>query len=155
MGMGEPLANYKNVMEAVRRINTELGIGARHITLSTSGMHLSTFTLAIPPVSSKHTVFLLHILYIIHPSFLSSLLSHLTPIPNTGIAPRIRTLADEDIQVGLAISLHQTSDAKRSPLMPINDKYPIQELLDACRYYIKQTGRRVTFEWALIRNQTE
>ena len=76
-------------------------------------------------------------------------------MPHPGIAPRIRTLADEDIQVGLAISLHQTSDAKRSPLMPINDKYPIQELLDACRYYIKQTGRRVTFEWALIRNQTE
>lgn len=106
--MGEPLANYKNVMEAIRRMNTELGIGARHITISTSG-----------------------------------------------IAPRIRALADEEMQIGLAISLHQTTNDKRSALMPINKKYPLEELLDACLYYTKTTKRRITFEWALIRNQTD
>lgn len=108
MGMGEPLANYDNVMEAVRRMNTELGIGARHITIST-----------------------------------------------VGLAPRIRKLADEDMQVGLAVSLHQADSAKRSALMPVNKRYPIPELLDACRYYVQKTNRRISFEWALIRNETD
>lgn len=61
MGMGEPLANYKNVMEAVRRINTELGIGARHITLSTSGMHYITTLLSlIYTVYSTLTTYTIH-----------------------------------------------------------------------------------------------
>lgn len=108
MGMGEPLANYKNVLEAVRRINKELGIGARHITIST-----------------------------------------------VGLSPRIRKLADENLQVGLAVSLHQTDDATRSALMPVNERYPISELLDACHYYQMKTKRRITFEWALIRGETD
>ena len=108
MGMGEPFANYRNVMEAVRRINTELGIGARHITIST-----------------------------------------------VGLTPRIRKLADEDIQVGLAISLHQTQDSARSALMPVNERYPLAELLEACHYYVDKTGRRITFELALISDQTD
>ena len=108
MGMGEPLANYDNVLEAIRRMNTELGIGARHITIST-----------------------------------------------VGLTPRIRKLADEGLQVGLAVSLHQTNDVARSALMPVNERYPIAELLDACRYYVSKTNRRITFEWALIRDQTD
>ena len=108
MGMGEPLANYDNVLAAVRRMNSELGIGARHITIST-----------------------------------------------VGLAPRIRKLADEDIQVGLAVSLHQTTDEKRNKLMPVNLRYPIAELMDACRYYVSKTHRRITFEWALIRGETD
>ena len=108
MGMGEPMANYKNVMAAIRRINNELGIGARHITIST-----------------------------------------------VGLAPRIRKLAEEDLQVGLAVSLHQSDDTARSALMPVNSRYPINELLDACRYYISKTNRRITFEWALIRGETD
>lgn len=108
MGMGEPLANYDNVLAAIRRMNSELGIGARHITIST-----------------------------------------------VGLAPRIRKLADEDIQVGLAVSLHQANDESRGRLMPVNNRYPIPELLDSIRYYIKKTNRRVTFEWALIRNETD
>jgi 23S rRNA (adenine2503-C2)-methyltransferase len=108
MGMGEPLANYDNVMTAVRRLNDELGIGARHITIST-----------------------------------------------VGLVPRIRRLADEDIQVGLAISLHQTDEKKRSELMPVNNRYPVADLLDACRYYIQKTNRRISFEWALIRDDTD
>lgn len=108
MGMGEPMANYDNVMTAVRRLNTDLNIGARHITIST-----------------------------------------------VGLAPRIRKLAEENIQVGLAVSLHQANDTKRSALMPVNKRYPIPELLDACRYYIEKTNRRISFEWALIKDDTD
>lgn len=108
MGMGEPLANYDNVMAAVKRLNTELGIGSRHITIST-----------------------------------------------VGLVPRIRKLAEEDGQLGLAISLHQTNEAKRSALMPVNNRYPVADLLDACRYYISKTNRRISFEWALIAGDTD
>lgn len=108
MGMGEPLNNYKNVIDAVSRINKELGIGSRHITLST-----------------------------------------------VGIVPRIKRLADEAMQIGLAVSLHHSNNAHRSRLMPVNDKYPIEELLEACRYYVYKTGRRISFEWTLIENVTD
>ena len=53
------------------------------------------------------------------------------------------------------MSLHQTNDAQRDALMPVNKRYPIQELLDACRYYVARTNRRITFEWALIRGETD
>jgi 23S rRNA (adenine2503-C2)-methyltransferase len=103
MGMGEPFHNYDNVMAAIRRISGDLGIGARHITVST-----------------------------------------------VGLVPQIRAFADEGFQVTLAVSLHSTSDAIRGAMMPINRRYPLSELLDACRYYVEKTHRRVTFEWALI-----
>jgi 23S rRNA (adenine2503-C2)-methyltransferase len=108
MGMGEPLANYENVMEAVSRINTELAIGARHITISTAG-----------------------------------------------VVPRIRKLAEGGIQVGLAVSLHAANDIERSALMPINVRYPLAELMDACNQYTRATNRRITFEWALIEGQND
>lgn len=110
MGMGEPFHNYKNVVPAIRRIMTDLGIGARHITVST-----------------------------------------------VGLAPQIRQFADEGLQVTLAISLHNTDDEERGKLMPVNKRFNIAELLDACHYYVEKTGRRVTFEWALIAgvNDTE
>lgn len=108
MGMGEPLANFRNVRTAVKRINKELGIGARHITVST-----------------------------------------------VGIAPRIRTLADEVVAgefppVTLAVSLHASSDAARTAMMPINERYDIAELLGACKAYADATSRRISFEYALI-----
>lgn len=71
-------------------------------------------------------------------------------VSTSGLAPRIRQLADEKRQVNLAISLHQTRDDARSEIMPVNKKYPIKELIDACRYYLDKTHRRITFEWALI-----
>jgi 23S rRNA (adenine2503-C2)-methyltransferase len=110
MGMGEPLANYKNVIAAINRIREELGIGARHITIST-----------------------------------------------VGIVPRIYQLADNEshLQVNLAVSLHQAEHSKRSALMPVNEKYPLADLIEACHYYVKKTHRRVSFEWALIANQTD
>lgn len=108
MGMGEPLANYDNVLQAVERIHTQLGIGMRHITIST-----------------------------------------------VGIAPRIRKLARDNPHVGLAISLHQATNSKRDELMPVNKRFPIEELLDACREYISVTRRRISFEWALIANETD
>ncbi len=108
MGMGEPFHNYDATLEAVRQIMNRLGIGARHITVSTVGM-----------------------------------------------APQIRRFADEGLQVKLAVSLHKTDDAERSALMPVNRRWPIQELLQACHYYVEQTNRRVTFEWAAIAGEND
>jgi len=108
MGMGEPLGNYNNVLEAVRRINTEIGIGARHITIST-----------------------------------------------VGLVPRILRLAKEGLQVKLAVSLHAATDAERSAIMPVNQRWPLAELMAACDEYVAQTGRRISFEWALIAGQND
>jgi 23S rRNA (adenine2503-C2)-methyltransferase len=105
MGMGEPLANFENVMRAIRIVNAPwgLGIGARHITLSTSGL-----------------------------------------------APQIKKLADEPLQVRLAVSLHGATDAVRNQIMPINRKYNIETLLSACDYYTAHRSQRLTFEYILI-----
>ncbi|MCX8025599.1 MAG: 23S rRNA (adenine(2503)-C(2))-methyltransferase RlmN, partial [Thermanaerothrix sp.] len=73
-------------------------------------------------------------------------------ISTVGLVPAIRRFADEKRQVNLAISLHATRDDLRSSLLPINRKYSIQEVLSACRDYVAQTGRRITFEWALIQD---
>jgi 23S rRNA (adenine2503-C2)-methyltransferase len=71
-------------------------------------------------------------------------------ISTVGLVPMIRRFADEKRQVNLAVSLHTVDDALRLSMMPVNRKYRVDELLDACRYYVAQTGRRITFEWALI-----
>ncbi|MGB7873781.1 MAG: 23S rRNA (adenine(2503)-C(2))-methyltransferase RlmN [Anaerolineales bacterium] len=78
-------------------------------------------------------------------------------ISTVGLVPKIRRFADEKRQVNLAISLHAADDDERSAIMPVNKKYSISKLLEACRYYVEQTSRRVTFEWALISgvNDTE
>ena len=105
MGMGEPLANLDNLMRAIRIINAPwgLGVGARHITLSTSGL-----------------------------------------------APQIKKLADEPLQIRLAISLHGASDDVRNQIMPINRRYNIEMLLSACDYYVSRKKQRLTFEYILI-----
>ena len=105
MGMGEPLANLENVLRAIRIINAEwgLGIGARHITISTSGL-----------------------------------------------APQIRKLAEEPLQIRLAISLHGATDEVRNRIMPINRRYNIETLLSACDYYNAHKKQRLTFEYILI-----
>ncbi len=72
-----------------------------------------------------------------------------------GLVPAIRHYADEQRQTPLAISLHAATDAERNKLIPINKKWPLAELMDACRYYIAQTGRRLTFEWALIQGEND
>lgn len=110
MGMGEPFHNYDAVLAAIRRCMADLGIGARHITVST-----------------------------------------------VGLVPQIRKFAEEGLQVTLAISLHAATDEERGKMLPVNRRWPVQELIDACRYYVEKTGRRVTFEWALIagKNDTE
>ncbi len=107
MGMGEPLANFDNVMRAVRIINAPwgLGIGARHMTVSTSGL-----------------------------------------------APQIRRLAEEPLQIRLAVSLHGASDEVRGRIMPINRRYNIDTLLSACDYYASHKKQHLTFEYILIKN---
>jgi len=110
MGMGEPLANYENVISSVRLINDYYGIniGQRHITISTAG-----------------------------------------------IPDRIRELANEGLQTTLAVSLHAADDATRSRLMPINRRYNLQDVLEAVDYYTEKTGRRVTFEYILIKGEND
>lgn len=109
MGMGEPLANYKRVVAAVRRITAPapdgLGISQRNVVVST-----------------------------------------------VGLAPAIRKLADEGLSVTLAVSLHTPDDELRDTLVPVNNRWPVAEVLDAARYYADTTGRRVSVEYALIRD---
>ena len=105
MGMGEPLANLVNVVEAIRILHDPRGLnlGARRITVSTSGL-----------------------------------------------VPQIRELSAVGLQLGLAVSLHATTDALRDQLVPVNKRWPIAELLDAAREYGHSVGRRVTLEYTLI-----
>lgn len=74
---------------------------------------------------------------------------HLT-VSTIGIVPGIRRLAERPLPVNLAVSLHAANDDKRSTLIPVNNRYPIDTLLDACRDYLAVKGRRISFEWALI-----
>ena len=110
MGIGEPLDNYENVINAIRILNNPKGlnIGARHISVSTSGL-----------------------------------------------VPMIYKLAQENIQCTLSISLHATTDEQRSAMMPINKRYNIEELLKACKEYIKVTNRRISFEYALAKENND
>ena len=71
-------------------------------------------------------------------------------VSTCGIVPKIRQLAEEKFQMTLALSLHATTQEKRKQLMPIANKYDLKEVLDACRYYYEQTGRRITFEYSLV-----
>ena len=71
-------------------------------------------------------------------------------VSTCGLVPRMRELADNKLQITLALSLHATTDEKRRKLMPIANKYSIAELMEACAYYFEKTGRRITFEYALV-----
>lgn len=79
---------------------------------------------------------------------------HIT-VSTVGLVPAIRRFADEQLQVGLAISLHAATDDKRSSLMPVNKRWALADLMDVVRYYVAQSGRRVTFEWALIAGEND
>ncbi len=110
MGIGEPLDNYDNVINAIHIINHPKGlnIGARHISISTSG-----------------------------------------------IVPKIYQLAEEELQCTLSISLHATTNEQRSKMMPVNNAYPLEELMRACRDYIQKTNKRISFEYALAKDNNE
>jgi 23S rRNA (adenine2503-C2)-methyltransferase len=73
-------------------------------------------------------------------------------LSTVGLVPGIERFSRENLQIGLAVSLHAASDELRDTLVPINQQYPLGRLLDACHYYVTQTGRRISFEWALIRD---
>ncbi len=103
MGMGEPLLNYENTLLAIDLIIHEIGIGARHITLST-----------------------------------------------VGYIPGIRRLAQENLQITLAISLHAASDEVRNYLIPNMRKYAVKDIVAAAADYQKKSGRKITFEYCLI-----
>ena len=73
-------------------------------------------------------------------------------VSTCGIVPRMRQLAEEGLQITLALSLHATTDEKRKKLMPVANSYTLAELMDTCRYYFEKTGRRLTFEYSLVRD---
>ncbi len=110
MGIGEPMDNYDNVLNAIGILNNPkgIGIGARHISISTSG-----------------------------------------------IVPRIYDLADKNIQCTLSISLHSANNITRSSMMPVNNAYNIEELIKACKYYIEKTNKRISFEYALAKDNND
>lgn len=76
-------------------------------------------------------------------------------ISTCGIVPKIYEIADKDMQSTLSISLHSWEDKKRSDLMPINNRYDIDELMKACRYYIEKTNKRISFEYALAKEKND
>ena len=76
-------------------------------------------------------------------------------VSTVGLVPAIRRYADEQRQTPLAVSLHAATDAERDRLIPVNRKWPLADLMAACRYYVERTGRRLTFEWALIEGQND
>lgn len=86
---------------------------------------------------------------ITHPAGLNIGWRHIS-LSTCGIVPGIKELADMETQINLCISLHASDDETRNNIMPVNRKYPISELMDAARYYINKTKRRITFEYALI-----
>ena len=110
MGIGEPLDNFDNVMNAIAILNNPKGlnIGARHISISTSGL-----------------------------------------------VPKIYELADRKMQCTLSISLHSSNNKTRSSMMPVNDAYPIEDLMKACKYYIEKTNKRISFEYALAKGNND
>ncbi|GAA2952413.1 23S rRNA (adenine(2503)-C(2))-methyltransferase RlmN [Microbacterium schleiferi] len=111
MGMGEPLANYARVMQAVRVMTDKkhgMGMSARGITVST-----------------------------------------------VGLVPAITKLAAEDIPVTFALSLHAPDDELRDELIPVNSRWKVDEALDAARGYFERTGRRVSIEYALIKDMND
>ncbi|MBQ4466523.1 MAG: 23S rRNA (adenine(2503)-C(2))-methyltransferase RlmN [Oscillospiraceae bacterium] len=81
-------------------------------------------------------------------------LRHVT-VSTCGIVPRIRELADRKTGLTLAVSLHNPTDAGRSKVMPVNRRYPLSELMEACRYYFEKTGRRVTYEYAVMEGEND
>ncbi len=103
MGQGEPLLNYDEVLTAINLIKGSVGIGSRHITLSTSG-----------------------------------------------IIPGIKKLADEKLQITLAVSLHAPDQKTREFLVPVSKKYNLNELMESLHYYYRKTKRRITFEYVML-----
>jgi 23S rRNA (adenine2503-C2)-methyltransferase len=73
-------------------------------------------------------------------------------ISTVGLVPMIKRFTQENRQVNLAVSLHAADDETRSSMLPVNRRYPLQDLLEACEAYVRHTRRRITFEWALIEN---
>lgn len=84
-----------------------------------------------------------------HPEGINISMRHIT-LSTCGLVPEIRKLADLELQITLAVSLHAPNDEIRKKIMPVARRYSIEELLDACRYYIEKTNKRITFEYALI-----
>lgn len=86
-----------------------------------------------------------------HPEGLNISQRHIS-VSTCGLVDKIRQLADEKLQITLSVSLHAPDNETRNRLMPVNQRWPIEELIDACRYYIQKTGRRISFEYTLVKD---
>ena len=89
-----------------------------------------------------------------HPDGLNIGYRHIS-LSTCGLVDKIRELAEENLPITLSISIHAPNNAIRDELMPINQRYPIEQLLDACRFYCDKTGRRITFEYSMIRGKND
>lgn len=89
-----------------------------------------------------------------HPDTLNIGHRHIS-LSSCGLADKIKRLADENLQITLSISLHASDDETRSSIMPVNDKWNIEKLMEACRYYFAKTGRRISFEYTLISGKND
>ena len=105
-----------------------------------------------PLANFEHVMTFLELLS--HPKGRNMSLRHVT-ISTCGIVPKIRELADRKTGLTLAVSLHHAEDTGRSRIMPINRKYSLSELMEACAYYFSMTGRRVTFEYAVMEGEND
>ena len=76
-------------------------------------------------------------------------------ISTSGLVPKIYELADRQLQSTLSISLHSSNNKTRSEMMPVNNTYPIEELIKACKYYIEKTNKRISFEYALAKDNND
>ena len=76
-------------------------------------------------------------------------------VSSCGLVPQIKKLADEELSITFALSLHSPTDEDRRKLLPIANKYSIAELMEVCRYYFEKTGRRVTFEYSLVKDEND
>jgi 23S rRNA (adenine2503-C2)-methyltransferase len=121
---------------------------ARH--LQADGEHLTNVVLmGMGEPLANYEASLEAIRRFIHPDGFSLGQRHIT-LSTVGLVPEIRRLAQEGLQITLAVSLHAATDDLRDRLVPVNRRYPLDALLDACSTYIDLTGRRVSFEWALV-----
>lgn len=128
------------IMGEILRVQKEVGVRISNVVLMGSGEPFDNFENVMKFIDMVTSSYTLNIGQ-----------RHIT-ISTCGIVPKIIKFADKRLQVTLAISLHAPDDDIRCKLMPISNKYTIREIIDACRYYIDKTNKRVTFEYALIDN---
>lgn len=134
----------------VRQLSAAEILDEVYFTQSDSGCKISNIVLmGIGEPLDNYDNVLKFLKLVNHPDRLNIGMRHIS-LSTCGLADEICRLADEDLQITLSVSLHAPDDQTRSQIMPVNNRYNINELMNACRYYYNRTGRRVSFEYAMI-----